>query len=204
MPVCLVNSVPAAPIPGLQTWGELLADLDGRLAHDRRIVTAARFDGVDQPSFRASPVVDRALATVSRIEVDAIDARVLLGETLDMARESLPVLATSARQCAQAFRTGQLPTAQQHLATLIDAVRTLMALTDASASAARVDLAAVQNALTDRDDVFARLSGALDTLVTRQVAEDWPALAGTLEDEFASAVTGWCRVLDAIAEGGMA
>ena len=54
----LANSVPSAPIPGLQTWGELLADLDGRLAHDRRIVTAARFDGVDQPSFCSSPILD--------------------------------------------------------------------------------------------------------------------------------------------------
>ena len=204
MPECLVNSVPAVPLPGLQTWGELLADLDGRLAQDRRIVTAARFDGVDQPSFRTSPVLDRPLASVSRIEVDAIESRVLLGETIDMARESLPVLATSARQCAQAFRTGHRPAAQQHLTTLIDAVRTLMALTDASASAARVDLRAVQKRLTGQDDVFARMSLALDALVTRQVAEDWPALATTLEGEFAAAVTAWCRVLDAIAKGGVA
>ena len=80
---CLVNSVPSAPIPGLQTWGELLADLDGRLAHDRRIVTAARFDGVDQPSFRSSPILDRPLASVRRIEVEATESHVLLGETLE-------------------------------------------------------------------------------------------------------------------------
>ena len=204
MPECLVNSIPSDPIPVLQTWGELLADLDGRLAHDRRIVTAARFDGVDQPSFRSSPILEWPLASVRRIEVEAIDSQVLLDETLDMARESLPVLATSARQCAQAFRAGHLPTAQTHLTTLVEAVRTLMTLTDASAGAARVDLAAMQRQLTDQEDMFSRMGGALDTLVTRQVAADWPGLADTLEHEFAAAVTAWCNVLDVIGEGGRA
>ena len=50
---CLVNSVPATPIPGLQTWRESLAGLDGRLAQDRRMMTAARYGGVDQPSCRS-------------------------------------------------------------------------------------------------------------------------------------------------------
>ena len=35
-----------------ETWGDLLERLDRTLVADGRVVTAVRFDGVDQPSFR--------------------------------------------------------------------------------------------------------------------------------------------------------
>src|SRR5262245_46658580 len=101
MPDCLINNEPSTPLPGRETWGDWLADLDTALAHDRRIVTAARFDGVDEPSFRTAPVAAWPLGGFGRIEVETADTLALLAETLDMARDSLPVLATNARQAAQ-------------------------------------------------------------------------------------------------------
>ncbi len=137
MPECLVSDVPAQPDPSLQTWGERLAGLDVVLG---QVVTAARFDGVDQPSFREADIAACALATVARIELDAADSRALLRNTLQMAVESLPVLAESACRTAQEFRTANVLTAHRQLPAVIDAVQTLMRLTKASAIAAGVNL----------------------------------------------------------------
>ena len=205
MPECLVNNVPAHPNPGLQTWGDLLADLDGQLARDRRIVTAARFDGVDQPSFRAAPVAARSLTSVELIEVEASEALVLIDETLAMARESLPVLAASARQAADTFRRGELTSAQHHLTALVEAVQTLMVLTGAAATAAAVDLTSANpRANLNGPDVFASMTTALDAIVAKQIEQDWSGVAAALDGPFATTVTEWTSVLDAIAAGGRA
>jgi len=205
MPECLVNNVPALADSGLQTWGELLTALDGQLARERRIVTATRFDGVDQPSFRDAPLASRPLSSIGRIEIDAPESAALLGETLTMARESLPVLASSARQAAATFRSGNVDAARRHLVSLVEAVRTLMALTDASATAARVDLASAQaGTSTHVAQLFDGMTRAVEALITSEIKEDWTAVANGLEHDFAEAITRWCGVLDVIAEGGAA
>ena len=204
MATCLVNDRPECTEIRPETWGALLRALDRRLETERRVVTAVRFDGVDQPSFREPEAASRSLAAVGRIEVEAVESGRLLNETLDLARQSLPVLADSARQAARLFRGGATDAGQQQLVPLVQAVQTLLVLTDASAQAGQVDLDAARGRMAQGGrDVFTAMTAALDLVIARQSAQDWTGLATALDTEFAAAVTAWCGVLDAIAEGGL-
>jgi hypothetical protein len=51
---CLVNNEPRLLDSGVETWGEVLSALQPDHARRRHVVTAVRFDGVDQPSFAAA------------------------------------------------------------------------------------------------------------------------------------------------------
>ena len=77
---CLVNERPELTEIRPETWEGLLAALDARLAADRLVVTAVRFDGVDQPSFRGPAVGATPLDGIAQVDIDAEDAVGLLFE----------------------------------------------------------------------------------------------------------------------------
>ncbi|MGE0362208.1 MAG: hypothetical protein AB7H93_18035 [Vicinamibacterales bacterium] len=199
MTECLVNDAPVAVDFRPETWGELLAQLDRALGRDRRVVTAVRFDGVDEPSFRGPAQSRRALAPVTRIDIEAVEASRLLAEALAAAGESLPALAEGARATAAAYRAGAAD-AHQQLTALVAAVHSLVALTTAAANAAR----AAQGAAAPADAAVALhcrgVESALTALIDRHGAADWGGLADTLDGALATAVLDWRRVLQAIEE----
>ena len=61
---CLVNDTLESFDFLPETWGRVLATLDARLVASRRVVTAVRFDGVDQPSFRSANLAAADLSMV--------------------------------------------------------------------------------------------------------------------------------------------
>ena len=71
---CLVNERPELTEIRPETWESLLEALDARLAADRLVVTAVRFDGVDQPSFREPAVGATPLDGIAQVDIDAEDA----------------------------------------------------------------------------------------------------------------------------------
>ena len=58
----VVNEISRETEQGTKTWGGLLEALDEDLAGSGNIVTAARFDGVDTPTFRDEAAVGVATA----------------------------------------------------------------------------------------------------------------------------------------------
>lgn len=191
---CLVNDTPESLEFRPETWGDLLNRLDARLAIDRRVVTAVRFDGVDQPSFREPAVTAVALDGVTRVDVDAEEASVLLMASLDAATDSLPALVTGVRLTAAALRNGA-PDAHGHLAAVVAALHSLVALTTATAAAA--DLAGGTSCSADPrlSDAGAALGTVLTTIIEQQTRGDAAAVAGTLDSHLAPIVAGWSDVL---------
>lgn len=200
---CLVNDAPQVLDFRPETWGELLDGLDRALGAERRVVTAVRFDGVDAPSFREPAQGGRPLSTVTRVEVEAMDAAVLVGEALGAAADSLPALADGARATAAAYRTGD-PTAHGQLTALVSAIQSLVALTTAAESAARVAGVAVDATGTSVAASCRGVETALAALIDRHTRADWAGLAEALHGELAPAVHDWQRVLDAIHHGAAA
>lgn len=194
MAQCMVNGEPEMLEFSPNTWGELLGGLDRRLEADRRVVTAARFDGVDQPSFRDPDVTGRPLDDIARIDIEVEDALQLLRESIDAAADSLPELVTSVRLTAAAVR-GESPDAAARIGALIVALQSLMSLTLAAATAAEASLG------TDADADAALVAGsqrieeALRTLVARQTEGYHEGIADALDHRLAAAVAGWADVL---------
>ncbi len=138
---CLVNDTPETFEFSPETWGQLLDSLDRTLVADRRVVTAVRFDGVDQPTFRSPELAAADLGRIGQVEVEAEDAAALLGAAVAAADDSLPGLVNGVRTTAASLRAGA-PEAQTGLVALVAAVQSLVALTAAAATAANVSLGA--------------------------------------------------------------
>jgi hypothetical protein len=194
---CLVNDIPETLDFRPETWGALLAGLDRRAGASRRVVTAVRFDGVDQPSFRHPELDGLALDRIARIDVDAEDAGALLRAAVDAATDSLPELVAGVGETAAALR-GEAPGAQAQLGTLVVALQSLMSLTVAAGTAADISYGADAGADAVVRGACLRIEAALATLVERQTDGDTRAVADALDQHLAPAVAGWTDVLTPI------
>ncbi|MGE0813488.1 MAG: hypothetical protein AB7O28_16170 [Vicinamibacterales bacterium] len=199
MAECLVNLEPERFDFRPKTWGELLDGLDGRLAVDGRVVTAVRFDGVDQPSFRDPGVAAVPLDAVARIDVDAEQATALLRASLDAASDSLPELVAGIRLTAASLRAGA-PDGPLQLTALVSALQTLIALTAATVTAADATLGTTCGSDAAMADFGHRLAGALEEVVTQQARADGAATADALDMRLAPLVAAWTDVLSPIRE----
>lgn len=197
MAECLVNDRPECSEIRPKTWGALLQALDRRLEAERRVVTAVRFDGVDQPSFRAPALATAPLDTIARIDVEADDAVALLRASVDAASDSLPDLVTGVRLTAAAVRNGA-PDAATQLGALVVALQSLMTLTAAATTTAAVSLGDDPAADAALAGGCGRIERALAALVARQSAGDAAGLADALDSDLAPAVAGWSDVLTPI------
>lgn len=191
---CRVNDMPEILDFRPETWGTLLAALDRRMGADRRVVTAVRFDGVDQPSFRHPDLAATALDRVARVDVEAEDAAALLRAAVDAACDSLPELVAGVGQTAAALR-GDTADAQGQLGTLVAALQSLMTLTVAAGTAADISFGPDPAAEDVVRGACARIEAALATLVARQTDGNTRAVADALDDHLAPAVAGWTDVL---------
>ena len=199
----LVNDTPEMFDFSPETWGQLLDALDRTLVADRRVVTAVRFDGVDQPTFRSRELAAAGLAGIARVDIDAEDAAALLAAAVDAAGASLPGLVSGVRTTAASLRAGA-PDAQAGLVTLVTAVQSLVALTAAAATAANVSMGAAAGAAPSVVTACSGLEAALRELVAHQATEHWSALADALDADLAPAIARWHHVLEPIRERALA
>lgn len=194
---CLVNERPELTEIRPETWKGLLEALDARLAADRLVVTAVRFDGVDQPSFREPAVGATPLDGIAQVDIDAEDAVGLLRAAVDAAADSLPELVTGVRLTAAAVRAGA-PDAQTQLGALVVALQSLMQLTAAALTAAQMSLGADASSDAALTEGCGRIAKALEGLAPLQAGAQWAALADALDTHLVPAVAGWSDVLTPI------
>jgi hypothetical protein len=187
-----------------QTWGVLLCTLDGQAVEEGHVVTAVRFEGVDQPSFRDPEVRARALLGLGSIDVDTVPRSGLLLSTLGQAGLGLPTIAGGARQAAAAFRRGATAEGLDGLRRVIETVGTLVQLTLAAAAVAKTDLRNLCCGSGSGADILAATGIVLDTLAAHQRTSDWLALADDLEGTLVPALLGWNDVFDAMRDESVA
>src|SRR5258705_3010483 len=85
-------------------WGELLKGLDEHANERGEVVTAVRFDGVDEPTFRQPALVGRPLREVRTIELETATSSDLLDDALVQGAAAARTLAALAREIGSAFR----------------------------------------------------------------------------------------------------
>jgi hypothetical protein len=116
---------------------------------------------------------------------------------IQTALASLEVLEQHAHELADGFRWNQVAAANQGLADLMQGTRTMLALASMTADVTGADLRTLCGAGSQNVDEDTRL--AVGRLIECEEQEDWPALADTLDQDFASALGQWRDVFSALA-----
>jgi hypothetical protein len=193
MSMCAVNGREWEAPVGLKTWGQLLEALEQGAGAERAVVTAVRFRGVDQPSFREPVLLAQDLAAGAPIDVDTCRAHALVAEAVETALNGLDPLAQAAQQTADAFRCHDLAEAHSGLEAVVG---TLQALTRLTALAGQAGVAP-RTARADHDHatLTERLGQSLEALITAETNEDWVSVADVLEYDVADLLPGWEAVL---------
>jgi len=194
----LVNNEATAVENGLNTWGELLDWADRASARRGQLVTAARLDGVDEPSFRDPSFAATPLERVATIEFDAIAPAALVAASVDEARDGLAGLRQHTIDVARRFRGTRVGTANQGLAELTQGLGTLVSLIDTLGGAIgiRIETLAVNGrpvvALIDD------LGPSLVAIAASQAQEDWVTVADILEFDLEPALAQCEPLFDAL------
>lgn len=199
MPRIVVNGKEHGDSSAFRTWGDLLEFLDGDLSPRGEVVTEARLNGVEQPTFREPAVTQLALADIDLVEVEAARPSALAARSLGEAVVALSTLQDASRQIAAAFRGNDLKTANGGLVDLADGLRMLAALVGAVSLGLRMDV----HDLPDEQSVnstIAELGMHIETLINAQRNQDWVAVADILQYDVEPALDKWRPVLDSLLE----
>jgi hypothetical protein len=197
MRTCTVNGRQFEIGPGCKTWGQLLSVLENDDGRGHAIVTAVRFDGVDQPSFREAAGTE--FESTGGIEIETVTQRELIDSAVRAALDGIGPLTAAARQTAEAFRLHDLPRAHRGL---VDFVETFRALTDLTAVLSQAE-ATGPGAVSEvrRAGVLDQLRESLESLIACESNQDWTAVADVLECEIADALPHWHHVLSHADDG---
>lgn len=193
MTTILVNEVEQTADSSLKTWGELLDRLESRVVPSGHVVTAVRFDGVDEPTFRNAAVMCRGLSDVAVLEVDSGSVAEVIGTAVSEAARALDALRPAITQVAHRFIGQDLATANRELVALAQSLRMFISLVATAAMGLGIDLQTIDAGPVD--DMSGRLAEHIDTLIAAQESEDWVTLADTLQYDIEPALEEWRPIL---------
>ena len=193
-----INDVPGTIDALPQTWGDLLVNLEERVAGEGQMLTSARFDGVDEPSFRDPAVTARRLSDVRRVDIGTSAPTAFLRECLQEAIGPLEQAADATLVLSARYRTFDLADCHDGLTALAGELRGLTSLV-AMLGVLQIDLDAFSPDGAAAADQIERFAAAIDDVVAAQESEDWLTVADVLEYDLEPAVRRWIGQLSAIA-----
>lgn len=199
MPEIFVNDVPQELDPSPATWGELLDTLDAKAIHEGVVLSAARFDGVEEPAFREPAVIRRALSGIGRVDVETAVPAAFLRECLLDVIQPLGQTADAARALADLYRRQDVSSGHAGLTQLAADLRSLTMLIGMLSGPVGVDLATAAGDGVTAAQQIEDLAKALDALVSAQASEDWITVADILEYDLEPAVRRWATILAHVA-----
>jgi hypothetical protein len=199
MPQIFVNDVPQELENTPETWGELLNSLDERAAKAGVILSAARFDGVDEPSFREPPAVMRPLNAVGRVDVETAVPSAFLRECLLEAIQPLQESADKAKALAEIYRGQDVSRGHLGLQALASELGAAAVLADMLSGPLSIDLNAISSEGVSAAQHLQQLGTTVDQLVSAQEAQDWLTVADILEYDLDPAIRRWAGLLTLLA-----
>lgn len=195
-----VNDLPCPVAAAPQTWGDLLANLDDQAAGAGLLLTGARFDGVDEPSFREPQVTARRLDDVARVDVETSTPAAFLKRCLIEAVGPLGQAAGLAADLGTRYRGRDLADCHADLTTLAGELQGLTSLVAMLEGPLQLDLAAFLPEGTTAASQMEQFAAAIDAIVSAQESEDWLTVADVLEYDLEPAIRQWVQLLTRIAE----
>jgi len=179
---------------GLKNWGELLVALERGEGEGRRVVTAVRFHGVDQPSFREGSALACTLADVAPIDIETATVSELIDASALALRDGVTALASFAHEPARAFRLHDIARAQSLLTELIGTFKTMTALASVVIDARRSTLSH-GNAIADSERALEPLRTALESLIDATARKDWITAADVLDSQISADLPRWLEAV---------
>jgi hypothetical protein len=198
MAVIYLNDVPQKFDNAPKTWGDLLDRLDARAAESGVVLSAARFDGVDEPSFREPSIVARHLSEVRRVDVETAMPTAFLRECLLEAIPPLQETAQKARRLGEIYRGHNVSPGHEGLRSLAAELGATAVLADMLAGPLAIDLTAVSVEGVTAAQHLQQLGATVDALVSAQEAQDWVTVADVLEYDLEPAIRRWAALLTMI------
>lgn len=179
-------------------WGNLLEWVEQDATARAEVVTAVRFNDVDQPAFRHAALGQCPLTELESIEVETASKRELVVDALAHGVISADALTIAARDTSEMFRRGEAAAANQRLAEFGDGIRSLVVLVGvvSAACGTTIDQLNVNNRPVSSD--VNDLIGHLEDVVAAQQARDWLTVADILEYEFEPALASWRSLFDGL------
>jgi hypothetical protein len=195
-----VNDSPRQPPEPCETWADLLTHLDEWAAAEGVLLSAARFDGVEEPSFRNGDAARRPLVGIQCVDVRAVPPAALLRECLDEAVQSFGGMAVLAGRLATRYRGADLTGAHEGLRDLVREISALVRMIG-------ILTGALGLAPSDEGDgsgvarEMASLEELVRSLAATQQAGDWLGVADVLEYDLPVAIQRWEALLRSLARG---
>ena len=187
----LTLRVDSTLIPGVTvpiTVDAVLSAIEPVLAQGKRIVTALRINGVDEPAFREAEVLARGLERADALDVDTTPAGEMAATALGDAIRYLPELVHEARNLAASMRGSDGAAAGEQLAPLADNLALLTALVHTA------DLWARQAGLAATDwmgDDVAEIDRVIVDITLAAQDGDWVAVADALDKDLTQVLASW-------------
>ncbi len=198
MAAIYLNDVPQEFDSTPKTWGDLLDRLDARAAESGVVLSAARFDGVDEPSFREPSVIARPLSDLRRVDVETAMPSAFLRECLLEAIPGLQATAQQARRLGDIYRGRDVSPGHEGLKSLAAELGATAVLADMLAGPLAIDLTAVSVEGVTAAQHLQQLGTTVDALVAAQEAQDWVTVADVLEYDLEPAIRRWAALLTMI------
>jgi hypothetical protein len=196
----LVNGVEESTIGACNHWGELLDRLDRSAAGQGQVLTAVRFDGVDQPSFRDQDVASRPLNSLLVVEADSMTPADLLCQSVNEAVAAARALAAGAERVGEAFRGLDVARANEDLQELAQGIGTLVSIAQALSQAVGIPLDSFSRNGRAAGEMIAALSSQTHELIQARESGDWITVADIIEYDLAPLLQEWPGVLEALRE----
>ena len=194
-----VNDTPQTLDVPAGTWGDLLKNLDEQVAGKGLLLTMARFDGVDEPSFRDPEVMARRLSEVARVEVETATPGAFLRQCLLETIGPLDHAAEMSARLSAIYRRRDVSPGHEGLTRLANELRSLISLVAILGGPLEIDLGSLTaNGVTVAEQME-EFGIAIDALVSAQESEDWLTVADVLEYDLEPAIRRWIELLTVVA-----
>jgi hypothetical protein len=199
MPQVYVNDIPQELESVPETWGDLLATLDERASRSGVVLSAARFDGVEEPSFREPSVISRPLENVDRVDIQMAVPSAFLRDCLLETIQPLQQTADEARRLSAVYRGHDVTSGHDGLKALAANLSATAVLADMLAGPLAIDLNGLSAEGVTAAQHLQQLGATVDSMVAAQEAKDWLTVADILEYELEPAIRRWAALLTMLA-----
>jgi hypothetical protein len=196
----LLNDKPYQHPISVKTWANWLDVLDADAPRTGRIVTAVRFDGVDEPAFRATSVLERTLSAFDTIQVDTAPPRDLVAQSLRRGAILAGSLAEAAIAAGRGFRGDDRHDAHAMLPQFVEGIRSIVVIADACTTALDVQCHMLTCEGIPLDEWMHEFGRRLAALLDAEATHDWLTVADSLEYELEPSLRGWGSLLEDLAE----